>query len=61
MEELKTGEFELGVMLGSRRAFAAVSGRCSAADAECLRRLRDQKLYLSRAASWRNSVHSSWG
>ena len=46
------GEFTLGVMLGSRKAFAAVAGRCSAADAECLRRIRDRKLYLSRAATW---------
>jgi hypothetical protein len=47
-----TGEFALGVMLGSRRAFAAVAGRCSAADAECLRRIRDEKLYLRRTESW---------
>jgi len=46
------GEFTLGMMLGNRRAFAAVAGRCSAADAECLRRIRDQKLYLRRAATW---------
>jgi hypothetical protein len=59
MEDLKTaqsptteGDFELGVMLGSRRAFASVAGRCSAADAECLRRVREKKLYLSRAATW---------
>jgi hypothetical protein len=59
MQDLKTaqpaadaGEFALGVMLGSRKAFAAVAGRCSAADAECLRRVRDRKLYLSRAGTW---------
>jgi len=46
------GDFELGMMLGSRKAFAAVAGRCSAADAECLRRVREQKLYLSRAETW---------
>jgi hypothetical protein len=38
-------------MLGSQREFAAVSGRCSAAGAECLRRVGDEKLYLSRAAT----------
>ena len=48
----EAGEFTLGMMLGNRRAFAAVAGRCSAADAECLRRIRDQKLYLRRAATW---------
>jgi hypothetical protein len=57
MKDLKTTEssaddFELGMMLGSRRAFASVAGRCSAADAECLRRVRDKKLYASRAATW---------
>lgn len=59
MKELKVTEsadeasdFELGMMLGSRKAFAAVAGRCSAADAECLRRIREEKLYLRRAASW---------
>ena len=44
--------FDLREMLGRRRAFGAMAGRCSAADAECLRRMRDQKLYLSRATSW---------
>ena len=59
MQDLETtepagdaGEFELGMMLGTRKAFASVAGRCSAADAECLRRIRDQKLFLSRAADW---------
>jgi hypothetical protein len=59
MDDLKTtlpaddaGEFELGMMLGSRKAFASVAGRCSAADAECMRRLRDKKLYSSRSATW---------
>jgi hypothetical protein len=56
MDETKntepTRDFELGILLGTRNAFAAVAGRCSAADAECLRRLRDQKLYLGRAATW---------
>jgi len=40
------------MMLGSRQAFVSVAGRCSAADAECIRRIRDKRLYLSRAASW---------
>jgi hypothetical protein len=44
--------FGLGEMLGRRQTFGMISGRCSAADAECLRRMRDQKLYRSRATSW---------
>jgi hypothetical protein len=39
-------DFELGMMLGTRKAFASVAGRCSAADAECLRRLREKKTVL---------------
>jgi len=59
MQELTTAkaaeeacDFELGIMLGTRKAFASVAGRCSAADAECLRRLREKRLYLSRAETW---------
>jgi len=44
--------FLLGEILGSRRAFSAVAGRCSAADAACLRRIRDEKLFVSRAETW---------
>jgi hypothetical protein len=44
---------DLGRVLGQRRAFVAVGGRCSAAHAELLRRIRDEKLYLAVAPSWR--------
>ena len=44
---------DLGRLLGQRRAFAAVGGRCSAAHAQLLRRIRDEKLYLPIAPSWR--------
>jgi hypothetical protein len=44
---------DLGRVLGQRRAFAAVGGRCSAAHAELLKRIRDEKLYLPVAKSWR--------
>jgi hypothetical protein len=43
----------LGRLLGQRRAFAAVAGRCSAANAQLLRRIRDEKLYPPCAPSWR--------
>ncbi len=45
-------DFDLGNWLGMRRAFGMMAGRASAADAECLRRIRDDKLYLSKAAKW---------
>ena len=58
MEEINDGisdeqqVLDLGIMLGQRRAFGLVAGRCSAAQAECLRRVRDEKTYLKFATSW---------
>ena len=43
---------DLGRLLGQRRAFAAVAGRCSAAHAQLLRRIHDEKLYRASAPSW---------
>jgi hypothetical protein len=43
---------ELGIMLGQRRAFGMIAGRCSAAQAECLRKIREQKQYLKFAPNW---------
>jgi hypothetical protein len=43
---------ELGIALGQRRAFAMVAGRCSAAQAECLRKIRDEKIYMKFAPNW---------
>lgn len=47
-----TGALDLGRLLGQRRAFSAVAGRCSAAHAQVLRRIHDEKLYRSLAPSW---------
>ena len=44
---------DFGRILGQRRAFAAVAGRCSAAHAQLLRRIRDEKLFFPIAPSWR--------
>lgn len=41
-----------GVLLGQRRAFGVVAGRCSAAHAESLRSIRESKLYLHHAPTW---------
>src|SRR5450759_3687490 len=43
---------DLGRLLGQRRAFAAVGGRCSAAHAQLLRRIHDEKLFRASAPSW---------
>jgi hypothetical protein len=49
---LEPADFDLGVLLGRREAFAAVAGRCTAAQAESLRRVRDEKLYLRLEPTW---------
>ena len=43
---------DLGRWIGRREAFALVAGRCSAAEAESLRRLRDGKQYKEVSRSW---------
>jgi len=46
--------FDVAEVLGQSHAFGAVAGRCSAARAEGLRRLRDQKKYLRLSPNWRS-------
>ena len=46
------GELDLGIWLGRRQAFGLIAGRASAADADCLRRIRDQRLYKSKTPNW---------
>jgi hypothetical protein len=43
----------LGQWLGRREAFGAVAGRCSAAEVECVRRIRNERLYRGHARTWR--------
>jgi hypothetical protein len=43
---------ELNRWLGRREAFGLMAGRCSAADVECMRRMREDRLYLGRSATW---------
>ncbi len=45
--------FELGTWLGRRQAFGLMSGKSAAADIQCLRQIRDNKLYRGKAANWR--------
>jgi hypothetical protein len=52
---------KLGIMLGKRRAFASVSGRCSAATVQLLRRIREEKLYQSLTHSWREFCNEYLG
>jgi len=46
------GVLELGTWLGRKQAFASLAGGCSAADAECLRQMRDQKQHRELSLSW---------
>jgi hypothetical protein len=48
-----TDDLNLGRLLGRREAFSAMAGRCSAADAEQLRIIRDTKAYLNHAKDWK--------
>ena len=47
-----TRDFDLGTWLGRRQAFSMMSGKTSAADVECLRTIRDQRLYKARSERW---------
>jgi hypothetical protein len=44
--------FELGTWVGRRQAFGLIANKCSAADAECLKQIRESKSYKSVAATW---------
>jgi hypothetical protein len=48
----QTELLELGVVLGQNHAFGLIAGRCSAAQAEGLRRLREEKLYRLCTEKW---------
>jgi hypothetical protein len=43
---------EVGITLGQTHAFGLVAGRCSVAQAEAIRRLREEKLYRTCAEKW---------
>ena len=45
--------YNVGTWVGRKQAFSALAGRCSAADAECLRQIRDRKEYRALGLSWR--------
>jgi hypothetical protein len=44
--------FDVAAWVGRKQAFAALAGRCSAADAECLRQVRDQRQYRTLNVNW---------
>jgi hypothetical protein len=56
-EKLKKNQFQqdavgFGTWLGRRHAFSLIAGRCSAAEAQCLRELRESKEYRKLGLNW---------
>ena len=51
-ENTMNADVILGRLLGRREAFSLVAARCSAAEAQTLREIREKKLYLNLAADW---------
>jgi hypothetical protein len=47
------GLFELGGVLGQRKAFGLIAGRCSAAEAAAIRRIREERLHQASKLTWR--------
>ena len=43
---------ELGTWLGRHQAFGLIANKCSAADAECLREIRENKHYRALGLTW---------
>ena len=52
MKDNQDGVLNLGTWLGRRQAFSLVAGRCSAADAKCLREIRESKKYKLLGLTW---------
>src|SRR5260370_2913834 len=52
LNDVNTPVFELGTWVGRRQAFGLIANKCSAADAECLKQIRDSKRYKSVADNW---------
>jgi hypothetical protein len=53
MQHQKPDEIlDLGTWMGRKQAFASLAGGCSAADAECLRQMRDGKKHRALGLSW---------
>jgi hypothetical protein len=43
---------ELGIVVGQSQTFGVLAGRCSAAQAQAIRRVREEKLYKKRCEKW---------
>ena len=43
---------ELGIKLGERRTLGLIAGRCSAAQAQCLKKMHDEKMHVRFNLTW---------
>jgi hypothetical protein len=43
---------DLGTWMGRKQAFSLIAGRCSAADAECIRQMRGKRAYRALGLNW---------
>jgi hypothetical protein len=52
-EQAKDEElYELGEWMGRKQAFGLIASKTAAADVECLKRIRDAKLYRAKGVDW---------
>jgi hypothetical protein len=52
---------DLGQWLGRRQAFGLLASRCTAADAECLKQMRDQQGYKKLGYNWNDFCEQKAG
>jgi hypothetical protein len=50
--EQNEGLFELGQWIGRKQAFGLIAARAAAADIECLRSIREKKLFRAKEVDW---------
>jgi len=60
-DQHQDGVLDFGKWLGRRQAFSLVAGRCSAADAICLRDLRESKKYKLLGLTWEEACKQCVG
>jgi hypothetical protein len=60
-ERSDDGVVEFGRWMGRREALAMVAGRCSAAQAQAMRRVRDTKLYTQKGWTWEECCVKGFG
>jgi hypothetical protein len=51
-EQSTDGLYQLGQWMGRKQAFSLVAGATAAADVECLRQIRERKLYVAKGVDW---------